>query len=89
MLIHGALPVFVSCKNGAFDMEELYKLNSVAERFGREYSKKVIVTTAIDSLGTLANHIRQRASDMDIRIIDRAHSMTERELVETISTLWM
>ena len=89
MLIHGALPVFVSCKNGAFDMEELYKLNSVAERFGREYSKKVIITTAIDSLGALGNHIRQRASDMDIRIIDRAHSMTESELVDVIATLWM
>ncbi len=89
MLMHGALPIFVSCKNGAFDMEELYKLNSVAERFGREYSKKVIVATALDSLGGLGKYIRQRAADMDIRIVDNAHELSECELTELINNLWM
>lgn len=88
MLMHGAMPIFVSCKNGAFDMEELYKLNSVADRFGREYSKKIIVATAIDSLGVQGRHIRQRAADMDIRIID-AQEMTEDELTQTVASLWM
>ncbi len=89
MLMHGALPIFISCKNGSFDMEELYKLNSVADRFGREYSKKIIVATALDSLGGLGRYIRQRAADMDIRIIDDAQDMTEAELTELIRTVWM
>lgn len=89
MLMHGALPVFISCKNGSFDTEELYKLNSVADRFGREYAKKIIVATALDSLGGLGRYIRQRAADMDIRIIDDAQDMTETELTELIKSLWM
>lgn len=89
MLMHGALPIFISCKNGSFDMEELYKLDAVADRFGREYSKKVIVTTALDSLGGLGKYIRQRAADMDIRIIDNAQELSERELTELIKSLWM
>ncbi len=88
MLMHGALAVFISCKNGSFDMEELYKLNSVADRFGREYSKKVIVATALESMGELGKYIRQRAADMDIRIIDNADEMTHEELVEVIKNLW-
>ena len=89
MLMHGALPLFISCKNGAFDMEELYKLNSVADRFGREYSKKIIIATALETLGGLGRYIRQRAADMDIRIIDNAQEMSERELTELIGGLWM
>ena len=89
MLMHGALPLFISCKNGAFDMEELYKLNSVADRFGREYSKKIIIATALVTLGGLGRYIRQRAADMDIRIIHNAQDMSVRELTELIGGLWM
>ena len=89
MLMHGALPVFISCKNGDFDIEELYKLNSVSMRFGREYAKKIIVSTALDSMGSKANHIRERATDMDIRIIDDAHLISHKELIDKIGKLWM
>ena len=34
MLMRGVVPVFVSCKNGAVKMDELYKLDTVAQRFG-------------------------------------------------------
>lgn len=40
MLMRGVIPVFVSCKNGAVDSNELYKLNTVADRFGSIYAKK-------------------------------------------------
>lgn len=40
MLMRGVIPVFVSCKNGAVDSNELYKLNTVADRFGSIYDKK-------------------------------------------------
>lgn len=89
MLMHGALPVFISCKNGDFDIEELYKLNSVSMRFGRDYAKKIIVSTALDSMGTKAKHIRERAADMDIRIIDDAHQLSVDDLTDKISNLWI
>lgn len=89
MLMHGALPVFISCKNGDFDIEELYKLNSVSMRFGREYAKKIIISTALDSMGSKAKHIRERATDMDIRIIDDAHLISHKELIDKIGKLWM
>ena len=88
MLMHGVLPVFISCKNGDFDVEELYKLNSVSMRFGREYAKKVIIATALDSMQTKAKHIRERAADMDIRIIDDAHLISHADLIDKIGNLW-
>ena len=50
----GSIPLFISCKNGDFDANELYKLNTVAERFGRKYSKKVLISTELDKLGEKA-----------------------------------
>ena len=88
IMMHGALPVFVSCKNGSFGMEELYKLHSVAHRFGREYSKKVIVATALDAMGSQANHIRQRAKDMNIRLVEGVADLDPDELVRTVKDLW-
>ena len=40
LLMRGTIPVFVSCKNGRVEMDELYKLDTVAERFGGSYAKK-------------------------------------------------
>ena len=76
-LMHGMIPVFISCKNGVVEAEELYKLNTVAERFGGKYAKKVLVATALDSLGETGKYIRQRASDMNIRVVE---NLSEKEL---------
>ena len=89
MLMHGALPLFVSCKNGDFDIEELYKLNSVSERFGREYSKKFIVATSLGHMNNKAKYLRARAADMNIRIIDRAHTMDMSALSDFFADIWM
>lgn len=44
VLMRGLRPIFISCKNGSFLPEELYKLSAVAEHFGGRYVKKVLVT---------------------------------------------
>lgn len=87
MMMHGLIPIFVSCKNGAVDMNELYKLNTVAERFGGVYSKKVLVATALDD-SLPSKYIRTRAKDMNIRLIENLQSMTESELTKAFKSLW-
>lgn len=88
MLMHGTVPVFISCKNGVVNSEELYKLSTVAERFGGPYAKKVLVASALEQLGPAAEHLRQRAEDMHIRIIDGIQEMDEAKLEKTLKYLW-
>jgi hypothetical protein len=88
MLMHDAVPVFISCKNGGVTAEELYKLNTVAERFGGEYAKKVLVATQLSATNAAGKYFRQRAADMKIQIIDKATSMSARDLEQTLANLW-
>jgi hypothetical protein len=87
LMMHGMVPVFVSCKNGKIETEELYKLSTVAERFGGSYAKKVLVAA---SLGNTKgdNALRQRAHDMGIRIVDRVTEKSDSELEAIIASLW-
>lgn len=48
ILTRDLVPVFISCKNGTFTSEELYKFSVVAARFGGKYVKKVLVTPYIN-----------------------------------------
>lgn len=89
ILMKGMTPVFISCKNGAVDTDELYKLSVVAERFGGKYVRKVLVATQLDDMGTRAEYIRARAKDMDIRLVEDVDSMSEKELCDTVAKLWM
>ena len=83
----GALPVFVSCKNGNFDNEELYKLNSVASRFGFDYAAKAIISTEFDKIASRES-LEARASDMGIRILKNVDEIDEEEWNRLIRTLW-
>ena len=89
ILMKGITPVFISCKNGAVDTDELYKLSVVAERFGGKYVRKILVATQLDSMGYRAEYIRARAKDMDIKIVEDVDSMNEKELENAVSKLWM
>lgn len=88
MAMHDILPVFISCKTGVFTAEELYKLNTVAQRFGGDYAKKVLVSMALDSLGDAGKYLRQRAEDMGIQIIENIQNMDEEALLHKFRTLW-
>ena len=88
LLMHHVVPVFVSCKNGIVTADELYKLNTVAERFGGEYSQKVLIATSIQSLGEAGEYLRQRAEDMNIRIIEDVQNLDDAELERKLKSLW-
>ncbi len=79
ILMRGLIPVFISCKNGEVRKEALYELNTVAERFGGEYVKKILLTTYISSDKDSREFIIQRARDMKIDIIEGVDKMTRNE----------
>lgn len=85
LLMHDALPIFISCKNGRVDSDELYKLETVAERFGGPYAKKVLVAPALNMLKD-AEYIRQRAKDMKIRVIEDVRD--DQTLAQRLKALW-
>lgn len=65
--MHGAVPVFISCKNGTIDDEELYKLNSVALKLGGEFVKKVLIATDFEPPKEKTKQaVIQRAKDMGV-----------------------
>ena len=86
-LMHNMIPVFVSCKNGDVTSDELYKIQTVSERFGGKYAKKVLIVSALPGSkgGKL---LQQRAKDMDIRIITGDDLMDDKILVEKLKKLW-
>lgn len=89
LLMHDIVPVFISCKNGYVSVEELYKLNTVAERFGGKYAKKVLVATSLSAgNASAANSFRQRADDMGIKVIENIQTMTDAELEKKLKNLW-
>lgn len=79
ILMHGLTPLFVSCKNGKIGESELYKLNTVAERFGGKHAKKLLIATNFfaDSENSKRSVI-QRAADMGILFEPNAAALDEK-----------
>jgi len=88
LLTHGMVPIFISCKNGKVSVEELYKLNTVAERFGGKYSKKVLVATNLPGEESENTYFKLRANDMKIKILDEVQNMTLNQLAKELNNLW-
>ena len=82
MLMRGVRPVFISCKNGELKKEALYELDTVANRFGGEYAKRIIVTTDVGTNFEGYKYILQRAEDMNIKIISDVNKMGKEEFKE-------
>ena len=83
-IMRDLVPVFVSCKNGEVHKEALYELNTVAEKFGGEYAKKVLVCTYISYSKSARDYIIQRARDMKIEIIEDVDSLSDEQFVSEI-----
>ena len=81
ILMKGLMPVFISCKNGSCDINELFKLSVVASHFGGKY---VLAGTEIDK----AEAIELRAKAMGINPWIRLHKKTEKDLYAELSNLW-
>ncbi len=86
LAMRGICPIFISCKNGKFESEELYKLSSVAERFGGKYAKKILVATDLlyaDDMQTV-RYLKARASEMGIKIIENVQRMNDAEFEKVL-----
>lgn len=86
LMMHGMIPVFVSCKNGGIDNEELYKLNTVAQYFGGRYAKKVLVAPALRYLSNAAT-IKERAAELNIRVEDELPKNWDK-LCQKVGAFW-
>ncbi len=94
MLMAGMIPVFISCKNGDVETDELYKLNTVAKKFGAGYAKCALTATAFFdpqdraySGDAAAANIKGRADDMNVRVIGAINRMSEKEFSDAIANL--
>ena len=65
-------------------MDELYKLDTVAERFGGSYAKKVVVATALNKNNSFTKYFEQRAHDMDITLVDDILEATDKALERAV-----
>ena len=80
ILMRGLIPTFISCKNGKIGEEELYKLNTVAEKFGGKYAKKMLIATKLERENYVAKMAyMRRAEDMGIKIIPNAGELNKNE----------
>lgn len=86
ILMKGIIPVFISCKNGVVDNNELYKFNSVSEHFGGKNVRKVLIANALGD-DVRSEYIRRRAKDMRIRIIDDLYELSGAEFEKIIKNL--
>ena len=88
VMMKGLVPVFVSCKNGYVDETELYKLNTVAERFGGPYAQKVLVATYFGKNSVEGHkYFVQRAKDMKIQLIENVHELSEEDFAKKIKNI--
>lgn len=94
MLMSGMVPVFISCKNGDVETDELYKLNTVAKKFGVGYAKCALAATAFFdpqdraySGDSASANIKGRADDMNVRVIGAINRMSGKELSDAVANL--
>ncbi|MBE6761147.1 MAG: hypothetical protein E7551_02560 [Ruminococcaceae bacterium] len=87
ILLSDLIPIFISCKNGQIDDSELYKLEAVANRFGGENVKKVLISTYFGKQGSSKQHFCKRAVDMDIVFIDQVHKLSNSHFKGLIKQL--
>lgn len=80
LLTRGMIPLFISCKNGSVGEEELYKLNTVADRFGGPYARKMLIASRLDQGSQMANRaFIQRARDMGVYLVTDADGLTHAQ----------
>jgi hypothetical protein len=84
VLMRGLIPLFISCKNGFIDTEELYKLDTVTSRFGGAYAKKMLLCTYFGKQGPAMDYFRQRARDMHIHLVENVHEMSDESLAKVL-----
>lgn len=80
ILMKGLVPVFISCKNGQVEEDELYKLDTVANRFGGQFVKKTMFVSYWNKKSSNPHYFRQRALDMGIDLVEDARQLSWEQL---------
>ena len=75
ILMSGLTPIFISCKNGNFDTNELYKFDTVVARFGGKHARKVLICTD----AKIKPHIKERADELGIQMIENVNQKSFSE----------
>lgn len=88
VLMKGLVPVFVSCKNGFVEDDELYKLEAVTNRFGGRYAKKVLLATYLGKKAKSLDYFKQRADDMNIKLVEGLHLLTDSQFEKVIKHIF-
>ncbi len=88
MMMHSMVPIFVSCKNGRIDIDELYKLNTVARKFGGKYAKMVLIASSLDIESPYGRTLKQRARDMGIVVVHDMQKYDRNRMKEEIRTIY-
>lgn len=83
-IMKGMRPILISCKNGSVSKEALYELDTVASRYGGDYSKKILVTSYIATSQKQSKYILARAADMGIRVISGVDRMSYDEFRDAL-----
>jgi len=86
IIMNGVTPIFISCKNGSVESEELYKLSTVSKRIGGKYVKKVLFKTGKLN-GNAGDYMKQRAKDYDIMLFDNLRYKTDEEILEILKKI--
>lgn len=87
VLTRGLCSLFISCKNGYIDEAELYKLNTVAQRFGGPYARKMLIATDLDQKTPSSTRaFIQRARDMNIILVTDAAELESQEWKDLFRT---
>ena len=74
ILTQGLRPLFISCKNGQIPEEELYKLHTVATRFGGPNVRKMLI---VSDPHNISGSLEQRAKDMGIHLVPNAAELDD------------
>ncbi len=80
LLTRGVVGYFISCKNGMVDSTELYKLNTVASRFGGRYAKKILVISYFEP----DMSFMQRADELGIKVIKNVKYLQKKDFVKKL-----
>lgn len=93
LAMHATIPIFISCKNGKVSIEELYKLNSVAERFGGSYAQKILIASGLhENELSQYEYLFKRAEDMHIKVIDNIrhdiNNLSDEKIMQIFNNLW-
>lgn len=65
-------------------VDELYKLNTVATRFGGRYAKKVLVVSNMVNNGISRQSLRDRAAELGITLIDNIDVMSDAAIKQKL-----